>query len=180
MVITMNTYEQQLKIKTQKTHSAFLFASYHHKNQIRKFSGELYIVHPITVANIISDFQIKNLEKFIIVALVHDVLEDSPYCCPEEIQKQFGLQVTKLVLELTNDKEQIAILGKTEYMKQKFISLSNQALLLKLSDRLANMLDNPTDKMKLETLEIMLFLKENRKLTFYQEMLYNKIIEIVQ
>lgn len=173
-------YQTMLAIKTNKTMTAFMFAAHQHYGQIRKFSGEHYIVHPVAVANIVSGFQVKTIEKLVIASLLHDTVEDCPDCTLDIISNTFGNQVANLVAELTSDKEQIALLGKTEYMKAKMLSLSNQALLLKLADRLANMLDNPSDKMKKETLEIMLHLEANRALTFYQRVLFDRIISIVK
>ena len=53
---------------------AFDFAKEAHKEQ-KRFSGEPYIIHPISVAQILLDFHPD--EDTIVAALLHDVAEDT-------------------------------------------------------------------------------------------------------
>lgn len=120
--------------------SAFLekadrFAAQKHLHQDRKFEHVPYIVHPRHVASIVSEFT--DDEEVIAAALLHDTLEDTE-TTPEEIRLGFGERVLRLVLDLTNEEEKKAALGKTPYLVGKMKELEGDALLLKLADRLSN------------------------------------------
>lgn len=78
---------------------AYDFAKEKHKNQVRKYTGEPYFVHPEEVASIIEKHYGSN--NMIAAALLHDVVEDQPVTI-EEIEELFGKPVAKLVEELTD------------------------------------------------------------------------------
>ena len=65
---------------------AFDFCFQYHKKQIRK-SGEPYYIHPIAVAEEIIKLQLDDTS--IIVALLHDVIEDTELT-KENIIKEFS------------------------------------------------------------------------------------------
>lgn len=126
-----NTFEKALE-----------YALVKHKGQYRKFSNIPYLWHPISVAkNVEQNKTSKNLELLLTAAILHDTVEDCEEVTIEEIAKIFGYKVAALVDELTSDKDQIEIMGKTEYLKQKMEKMSSYALVLKLSDRLDNIID---------------------------------------
>ena len=54
---------------------AYGFAACAHKEQKRKYTGEPYIIHPVAVANMVSDYE--GSDNAISAALMHDVLEDT-------------------------------------------------------------------------------------------------------
>jgi hypothetical protein len=56
--------------------------------------------------------------------------------------------------------------------------MSSYALYIKLADRLHNISDNPSKKMVDETLELMEYLKRNRKLTKGQRAMVQEIIRL--
>ena len=76
---------------------AYDFACIAHKEQYRE-SGEPYIIHPINVC--------KNLALFhadkatLIAGMLHDVVEDTKFTL-DDIEKEFGSEVAKLVLGVT-------------------------------------------------------------------------------
>src|SRR5512133_4244440 len=61
----------------EQIHKAFHIANEQHKNMRRK-SGEPYIIHPIAVARICT-FEMGLGAKSVISALLHDVVEDTDY-----------------------------------------------------------------------------------------------------
>jgi (p)ppGpp synthase/HD superfamily hydrolase len=70
-----------------------------HQGQTRKGDRQLpYIVHPVTVAIILSRYT--DDEDTIIAGLLHDVLEDTPVSA-EEIERQFGEKVAAMVKDVT-------------------------------------------------------------------------------
>lgn len=78
---------------------AFEFAARAHAGQVRKYSKEPYIVHPVAVAHIVAG--ITNDEVMIAAALLHDVVEDTPVTLVE-IEANFGERVARLVEGLTD------------------------------------------------------------------------------
>ena len=78
---------------TDMIYIAYRLAKDAHKDQRRK-SGAPYIEHPVQVAYIASQF---NLDATTITAaLLHDVVEDTPYTA-EDIELLFGKNVAGLV-----------------------------------------------------------------------------------
>lgn len=126
---------------------ALNFAREVHEKQ-KRGNGDPYIFHCIRVSQII--LLLKDLQpdiyalrdKLAIAAVLHDCIEDSDDPALEEkmIDQKFGSFVCALVKELTIPKDP-AFTYKQQ--RQKMIehcgSLSHQAQILKLADRLDNM-----------------------------------------
>jgi len=74
------------------------FARVHHGEQTRKYTGELYITHPVAVAKMVAE-HVKDVEV-ICAALLHDVVEDTPIKM-EKIEKTFGPEIASYVWYLT-------------------------------------------------------------------------------
>jgi (p)ppGpp synthase/HD superfamily hydrolase len=148
---------------------ALEFAVKKHEGQFRKGSGLEYVTHTIAVSYLVGKYKTsKRLEYLIIAAILHDTLEDTDTSFIE-LAEEFGPLVASLVLELTNDPEQIKKFGKLEYQKRKCLGISSYALVIKLCDRLHNISDQPTDKMVSDTDELLDFLKKNRNLSKTQK-----------
>lgn len=75
------------------------FATKAHEGQVRKYSGQPYIVHPIEVATIVKDFG--GSQDQIDAALLHDVVEDTDVTI-DQIKELFGNNVAELVFFLTD------------------------------------------------------------------------------
>ena len=128
---------------------AFRIAADAHKDMRRK-SGEPFILHPIAVA-IIAANEIGLGRTSIISALLHDTVEDTDMTI-EGIKAVFGEDVAKIIDGLTKIDE-ISIASSTaqaETIKKILISLSDdvRVILIKLADRLHNM--RTLDSMPLE------------------------------
>ena len=76
---------------------AYLFANKAHAGQKRK-SGEPYIVHPISVANILVSLGMDT--ESVVAALLHDVVEDTPVTL-EDIRREFGSTTAQIIDGLT-------------------------------------------------------------------------------
>ncbi|MBQ6086573.1 MAG: bifunctional (p)ppGpp synthetase/guanosine-3',5'-bis(diphosphate) 3'-pyrophosphohydrolase [Bacteroidales bacterium] len=128
---------------------AFDFANEAHKN-VRRRSGEPYIIHPIAVARIVvSDIGLGY--KSISAALLHDVVEDTQYTV-EDIRSLFGDKIAALVDGLTkikvvldnqdrNKKNDLASQSlQAENFKRILLTLNDdvRVALIKLADRLHN------------------------------------------
>ena len=118
---------------------AYELAEEAHRPQRRK-SGEPYIIHPIAVARIVC-VELQLGTNPIIAALLHDVVEDTPYTV-EDIRERFGDDVAFLVQVVTKEKKQEYEMSKQlDNFRQMLNSIHYdiRALLIKLADRLHNM-----------------------------------------
>lgn len=141
------------------------FARAKHAGQVRKVTNQPYISHPIAVSYIVASFKhSKHHEELLAASFLHDTLEDTDTSFVE-LGVEFGELVASIVFELTDDEKAIQELGKLEYHKTKLVAMSSHALVIKLADRLHNIMDHPTVKMVRDTLELMAHLKKNRRLT---------------
>ena len=129
---------------------AFDFANEAHKN-VRRHSGDPYILHPIEVAKIVvSDIGLGY--KSISAALLHDVVEDTDYTV-DDIRNLFGDKIASLVDGLTKiknvldnedrskklaDSSQESL--QAENFKRILLTLNDdvRVVLIKLADRLHN------------------------------------------
>ncbi len=145
---------------------AYEVAEVQHRGQARS-SGEIYITHPLAVADILSDLHAD--AETLAAGLLHDVVEDTGYP-PEKIEEIFGRKVKELVLGVTklskqtqgeleptdNHGEEAPKEGRggesgrpvrsrqeewAENMRQLFLSSGEHPLILviKLADRMHNM-----------------------------------------
>ena len=75
------------------------FATEAHNGQKRKYTGEDYIVHPISVSALVKKHGGSEIQQA--GALLHDVVEDTQYTLAD-INANFGSQVATLVKWLTD------------------------------------------------------------------------------
>ncbi|WGK64365.1 RelA/SpoT family protein [Croceiramulus getboli] len=120
---------------------AFEVAVDAHKDQRRK-SGEAYIFHPLAVARIVAS-EIGLDATSIAAALLHDVVEDTPYSL-KDIEQMFGETVARIVDGLTK----ISHLSKendvsmqAENFRKMLLTLNDdvRVIIIKIADRLHNM-----------------------------------------
>lgn len=119
---------------------AFQFALKAHGN-VRRKSGEPYIIHPLEVATICAR-EIGLGAKSIIAALLHDVVEDT-HITLEEINEHFGPKIMEIIDGLTKVSGLVGISTseQAENFKKILLTLSDdvRVILVKLADRLHNM-----------------------------------------
>ncbi len=141
---------------------AFEFANDAHRN-VRRRSGEPYILHPIQVALIVVN-DISLGYKSISAALLHDVVEDTDYKV-EDIRERFGDKIASLVDGLTKIKTVLKNNSESlqaENFKRILLTLNDdvRVVLIKLADRLHNcrtiafMPEHKRDKILSETMYI--------------------------
>ncbi len=122
--------------------SAFDVAVDAHKDQRRK-SGEAYIFHPIAVAKIVAS-KIGLDAVSIAAALLHDVVEDTPYTL-SDIERMFGETVARIVDGLTKIahlKKDMDISQQAENFRKMLLTLHDdvRVIIIKIADRYHNML----------------------------------------
>lgn len=118
---------------------AYELANYSHRYQRRK-SGEPYMYHPIAVAHICAE-EIGLGPTAICVALLHDVVEDTPVTL-SDIRTDFGDRIAQMVGGLTkldsayqNESQQAANFKKV----LSTLIVDVRIVLIKMADRLHNM-----------------------------------------
>ena len=118
---------------------AYDFAAKAHAGQKRK-SGEPYITHPLAAAHIMADMRIDPV--IVAATLLHDVPEDTAGSL-EEIEKNFGSEITHLVTGITK-------LGKLKYrgveryienLRKMFVAMAEdvRVMIIKFADRIHNL-----------------------------------------
>ena len=149
-------------LNPEKLNKAYDFAVKAHSHQ-KRASGDPYSVHPIEVANILTDLKLDSAT--ITTGLLHDTIEDT-FATYETIKGEFGDEVADLVDGVTK----ISVLentaspnSKAENFRKLILATSKdiRVLLVKIADRLHNMRTikaiNKEDKRKRiaqETMEI--------------------------
>jgi guanosine-3',5'-bis(diphosphate) 3'-pyrophosphohydrolase len=128
------------KSEIQDVYKAYNYAFECHIDQKRR-SGEPYITHPVSVACIAANLHLD--APSIIAALLHDVVEDTPATL-QEVESQFGKQVTKLVDGLSKlDKLNFndVVEAQAENFRKMLLAMSSdiRVMIIKLCDRMHNM-----------------------------------------
>ena len=119
---------------------AVAFAADKHRAQRRKdVDASPYINHPISVANALAnEGDVADIEV-LSAAVLHDTIEDTNTTA-EELRAIFGVRITAIVLDVTDDKS----LDK-HVRKQRQIEhaphTSKEAKLVKLADKICNLRD---------------------------------------
>ena len=156
--------------EVETVRKAFNFANQAHKN-VRRRSGEPYMLHPLAVARIVVT-EIGLGCKSICAALLHDVVEDTGYTV-EDIRNLFGDKIATLVDGLTkiktvlDNEDRKGGMASTESLqaenfKRSLLTLGDdvRVVLIKLADRLHNcrtiefMPEHKRDKILSETMFI--------------------------
>jgi len=120
---------------------AFNMAKEAHKGARRR-SGEPYILHPLSVARIVSK-EIGLGSTSISAALLHDVVEDTEYTA-EDIRALFGDKIASIVDGLTKISSGMFgenVSAQAENFRKLLLTMSDdiRVILIKIADRLHNM-----------------------------------------
>jgi GTP pyrophosphokinase len=126
--------------QVQQIQAAFEFGALAHAGQTRK-TGGAYIWHPVAVSEILAEIQLDY--ESLIAAILHDVIEDTPYT-KQDIIDRFGENVAEIIDGVTKlgklafDTPQEA---QAENFRKMMLAMSRdiRVILIKLADRLHNM-----------------------------------------
>lgn len=119
---------------------AYIYSAKEHKDQVRA-SGEPYLIHPLSVAEILADMKLD--VPSVCTGLLHDVVEDTLVTL-NDIRVHFGDEIAHLVDGVTK----ISNLGKVskeeaqaENLRKMVLAMVDdiRVVLVKLADRLHNM-----------------------------------------
>jgi GTP pyrophosphokinase len=108
---------------------------------MRRKSGEPYILHPLAVAQIVVE-EIGLGTTSIVAALLHDVVEDTPWEI-SDVEREFGTKVARIVDGLTKISGvfDYGTSEQAENFRKMLLTLSEdvRVILIKIADRLHNM-----------------------------------------
>jgi (p)ppGpp synthase/HD superfamily hydrolase len=146
------------------------FADRSHGEQVRKYTGERYIVHPLRVMEMVREFN--SDIRVLCAALLHDVLEDTPVTAEDMAQSLLEIMdrddaqnVTKLVIELTD------IFIKADYpglnrrrRKEREATRLSQVGSGAQTIKYADIIDNVTDIVRQDTDFARVYVQEAKKM----------------
>lgn len=127
----------------------FEFAKAAHEGQVRKFSGDPYINHPVRVALMATEHGLGHIA--VAAALLHDVVEDCDVSM-DEIAERFGRFVARAVWGLTNYEARNG--GPDDTMNRAARKAADRVWLaaqdpsvksIKILDMIDNMIDRPSN-----------------------------------
>ena len=127
-------------LNLERLDKAYNFAVKAHQNQ-KRASGDPYSVHPIEVANILTELKLDSAT--ITTGLLHDTIEDT-FATYETIKNEFGNEVAELVDGVTKIsvfENTAGANSKVENFRKLILATSKdiRVLLVKIADRLHNM-----------------------------------------
>jgi GTP pyrophosphokinase len=149
-IMVQNAYDRLIGSYSRSNHRkkldiierAFLFAKKAHQG-VKRRSGIPYIMHPLAVAQVVSE-EMGLGSTSICSALLHDVVEDSNYTV-EDIRNAFGDKISQIVDGLTKissggNLSEVNSL-QAENMRRLLLTMSEdiRVILIKIADRLHNL-----------------------------------------
>jgi RelA/SpoT family (p)ppGpp synthetase len=160
LINKVKSYNKFLNL--ERLDKAYNFAVKAHQNQ-KRASGDPYSVHPIEVANILTELKLDSAT--ITTGLLHDTIEDT-FATYDTIKSEFGDEVADLVDGVTKIsvfENTAGANSKVENFRKLILATSKdiRVLLVKIADRLHNMrtikaITNEEKKQRIaqETMEI--------------------------
>ena len=141
---------------------AKLFATAAHGaiGQIRKYTGEPYVTHPIRVMNLVST--VVQDERVLAAALLHDVIEDTAIT-KEDIAVEFGIDVADMVVALSDPPKVEGGPNRKARKAQDRVRLANAPADVQ-TVKVADMIDNTESIVAHDPKFAKLYLEEKRLL----------------
>ncbi len=128
------------KDQVNSVRRAYYYAEQAHEGQFRR-SGEPYVSHPLSVANILSEMHMDH--QSLMAAMLHDVIEDTGIT-KTAIKSQFGNTVADLV-DGVSKLNKITFSSRAEAQAENFQKMAMamakdlRVIMVKIADRLHNM-----------------------------------------
>jgi (p)ppGpp synthase/HD superfamily hydrolase len=135
---------------------AIYWARKYHGSQMRK-SGESYYTHPLEVAYLIAEHNIRPTTNTIVASILHDIIEDTEVTAGM-ILDNFSFRIAEMVDALTRDRPDGTKLSVEEILYNAYIKKDFEVILIKIIDRLHNIMttsslsQNKITKISIETI----------------------------
>ena len=174
LIEKLKSLDTQNVLDFELINKAIYWARKYHGDQKRK-SGEPYYSHPLEVAYVVSDYNLKT--DVIVASILHDIIEDTEVTV-EMIEGTFGQRIAEMVDRLTRDRPNGTKLSVEEILYNNYTKNDIEVILIKCIDRVHNMqtikfkdLDKQ-EKTSIETLKNFLILSESMEWAEISEQLY--------
>lgn len=149
---------------TDKIRKALRLVAIQHDGQYRRDKITPFLIHPVEVAMIVSEYT--NNEDIICSALLHDVLEDTKGYSYEEIVKDFGDKVARIVQSLTDGPlPEISWNQKHQKYLEDLKKSSDEAVLVCLADKYANVSRGQVNRDRVWYYQGVISVAKDRKMT---------------
>lgn len=147
----LKSLDTENKLDFELINKAIYWAKKYHGDQKRK-SGEPYYSHPLEVAYMVSDYNLKT--DVIAASILHDIIEDTEVTAGM-ILDNFSWRIAEMVDRLTRDRPDGSKLSIKEILDRAYKSEDEEVLIIKLFDRLHNVqtLDAMKPDKKIQTIE---------------------------
>ncbi len=119
----------------KKMFEAIEFATKAHAGQFRKATRVPYIIHPLSVAQILIEHNCD--ETLVIAGILHDTVEDTPITLPD-IAKQFGQPIADLVESLSEPDRSDTWENRKQHTIDYLKNVPTEVLLVACADKLHN------------------------------------------
>lgn len=159
---------------------AIYWAKKYHAGQFRK-SGEPFYTHPLEVAYIVSDYNLKT--EVIVTSILHDILEDTE-ATESMLTEVFGSRIAEMVDRLTRDRSDGSKLSVEQVLRNAWFQNDKEVVLIKIVDRIHNIstvnyLSPEKQKEQVtETIKNFLIFAEELSLHEVSDFLYKQCIEL--
>jgi guanosine-3',5'-bis(diphosphate) 3'-pyrophosphohydrolase len=128
----LSPYFQEIDMEEIRT--GYAFSKYGHRNQERR-TGERYFDHPKAVSLIIfNEFEIRFDWRVMVIALLHDIIEDQYLLTERRIKINFGKLVAEGVKFMSKDEDSRPI-----FYERLFTCFQWRPVIGKLADRIHNL-----------------------------------------
>lgn len=149
---------------TNKIRYALKIAARQHDGQKRKDNVTPLIIHSFEVAWIVNQYT--NDENVISAALLHDVVEDTQGYSIEDIERDFGDKVAKLVFTLTDPSHENLTWNELHQKCLEKIKANNdESILIFLADKYTTISARPINPDRIWYYEEIIDIAENREIT---------------
>lgn len=134
LIEKLKSADTENRLDFELVNKAIYWARKYHGSQKRK-SGEPYYSHPLEVAYMVSDYNLKT--DIIVTSILHDIVEDTEVTV-EIIHGSFGQRIAEMVDRLTRDRPDGSKLSVEHIINNAYHLKDKEVLLIKLFDRFHN------------------------------------------
>ncbi|UCM94610.1 MAG: HD domain-containing protein [Candidatus Megaira endosymbiont of Mesostigma viride] len=180
LIEKLKSLDTQNFLDFELINKAIYFAKEYHAGQVRK-SGEPFYIHPLEVAYIVSDYNLKT--EVIVTSILHDILEDTE-ATESMLAEVFGSRIAEMVDRLTRDRSDGSKLSVEQVLRNAWFQNDKEVVLIKIVDRIHNIstvnyLSPEKQKEQVtETIKNFLIFAEELSLHEVSDFLYKQCVEL--
>ena len=180
LIEKLKSLDTQNFLDFELINKAIYFAKEYHTGQFRK-SGEPFYTHPLEVAYIVSDYNLKT--EVIVTSILHDILEDTE-ATESMLAEVFGSRIAEMVDRLTRDRSDGSKLSVEQVLRNAWFQNDKEVVLIKIVDRIHNIntvnyLSPEKQKEQVtETIKNFLIFAEELSLHEVSDFLYKQCVEL--